>query len=403
MSKKRLLVLAASTYQLDAIQMARELGMEVITTDNVQSNPGHRLADRCYSIDTTDRAGVLELARRERVDGVIAPATDVALETAAYVAAALKLPGPSVESARILTSKLEFRQFLTRGGLPCPRFIAVTSLKAAPDQRDLGSNPWVVKPNRASGAKGVFIIDYRMAVEKYLREATAFSIDGQAIIEQWLDGTQHTCEGFLAGGDLAFVMVTDRKTTQRPYAATAGHFVPTRLEPRTQIELLSQLRTIFSTLEVRDGPFDCDFVSTPSGVYLLEATPRLGGNCLSSLVKTSCGFDIVEAAVRYACGEMPSLPISPAQRSAAVLILGVAAEGQLWFDVDQAAMLKEEDWICRLLLDKPFGAHVRPFINGRERVGEALLTGRDRNDLDCRALEVERRLNLTTKTEPVYN
>src|SRR5213078_2129415 len=127
MAEKTLLVLAASTYQLDAIRKAKELGIRVITTDNVPSNPGHRLADRCYSIDTTDRAGVLDLARRERINGVIAPATDVALETAAYVAAALALPGPSVESAAILVSKWQFRQFLKREGLPCPRFFYTTS------------------------------------------------------------------------------------------------------------------------------------------------------------------------------------------------------------------------------------------------------------------------------------
>jgi biotin carboxylase len=403
MAKKTLLVLAASMYQLVAIQKAIELGMRVITTDNTPSNPGHRFANRCYSIDTTDREAVLELARRERIDGILAPATDVALETAAYVAAALALPGPSVEGARILTSKCDFRQLLAREGLPCPRFFAVNSPKATLDQYDLSSNAWVIKPNRASGAKGVFIVDYPVRDGKHLREAITLSVDGQAIIEQWLDGTQHTCEGFLVGGDLAFVMVTDRKTAKRPYAATAGHFVPTRLERQTQIDLLTQLQAIFDALGLRDGPFDCDFVATSSGIYLLEVTPRLGGNCLSALVQAACGFDIVQAAVRYACGETLSLPIYSVQRAAAVLILGATAEGRLWFSANEVAALREEDWIFRLLLDKPLGAPVRPFINGRERVGEALLTGRDRDDLDSRAFELERRLGLTTKTEPVCN
>jgi biotin carboxylase len=403
MAEKTLLVLAASTYQLDAIRKAKELGMRVITTDNLPSNPGHRLADRSYCVDTTDREGVLGLARQERIDGVIAPATDVALETAAYVAAALALPGPSVESTSILTSKWQFRQFLKGNGLPCPRFFYATSNAGTPHQVDFGRGPWIIKPNRSSGSKGIVIVDHLRDIEEHLRKAKQFSLDGQAIIEECLDGTQHTCEGFLSNGDLAFVLVTDRKTAPRPYTATAGHFVPSRLDRRSQTDALTQLKTVFSALGVRDGPFDCDFLCASDGIYLLEVTVRLGGNSLAALVEESCAFDIVKAAVRYACGEKSSVPESLEQRPAAVLILGASAAGRLWFDPDNIAALKREPWVRRLLLDHPQGAPVRAFVNGRERIGEALFTGRDRDELDRRALQLTRRLGPIIQTEAAFS
>ena len=86
MSRPALLVLAASTYQLRTIRTAKRLGYRVVTTDNVPTNPGHALADQAYSTDTTDLEGVLAIARRERLDGVIAPCTDVAVPTAAVFA-----------------------------------------------------------------------------------------------------------------------------------------------------------------------------------------------------------------------------------------------------------------------------------------------------------------------------
>jgi hypothetical protein len=135
---------------------------------------------------------------------------------------------------------------------------------------------------------------------------------------------------------------------------------------------------------------------------LLEVTARLGGNSLCALVEESCAFDIVKAAVRYACGETSSVPESLVQSPAAVLILGVSAAGPLWFDRDEVTALRDEPWVCRLSLDHPLGAPVRPFINGRERIGEALLIGRDRDDLDRRALELEARLALTTKAETAW-
>src|SRR5262249_17684232 len=94
---RTLLVLAASLYQIPVTERAKARGSRVITTDNVPSNPGHRLADRAYSVDTTDQAGVLEIARRENVAGIIAACTDVAVPTAAFVAARLGLRAPPPE------------------------------------------------------------------------------------------------------------------------------------------------------------------------------------------------------------------------------------------------------------------------------------------------------------------
>ena len=78
MTRKTLLVLAASRYQIPIITTAKRLGYRVLTIDNVPDNPGHALADQACFIDTTDIQGVLAVARRERVDGVIAACTDVA-------------------------------------------------------------------------------------------------------------------------------------------------------------------------------------------------------------------------------------------------------------------------------------------------------------------------------------
>ena len=82
---KTLLVLAASTYQVPAIETAKRLGYRVITTDNIPSNPGHSIADASFGEDTTNLDGILALAKSENISGVIAPGTDVAVMTAAYL------------------------------------------------------------------------------------------------------------------------------------------------------------------------------------------------------------------------------------------------------------------------------------------------------------------------------
>ncbi len=234
---KTVLVLAASIYQVPTIVAAKQMGYRVITTDNNPSNPGHALADASFLVDTTDLDGVLELAISERVSGVIAPSTDVAVD-GCVVAEHLQLPGPMPATARILTQKQSFREFLTKEGFACPRAFAVVG--NAPLAVGLfDGRRWVVKPNLSSGSKGIFIVRSEAEFMSRVVESRAFSMDGTAILEEFIQGTQHTCEGILTDGKVTIALVTDRDTAEPPYTTTVGHRVPSCLLGTVQSRLNS--------------------------------------------------------------------------------------------------------------------------------------------------------------------
>ncbi len=390
---KALLVLAASIYQVPAIEAAKRLGYRVITTDNVPTNPGHALADASYQVDTTDVEGVLRLAAKEKISGVIAPGTDVAVITASRVAKALGLPGPSPEAAAALTSKLTFRAFLRDAGFACPRVVSVTA--AMHLDGSLASNAkWLLKPNCSSGSKGIFIVTSFEEVSSHLAASRSFSLDGECFLEEFVEGSQHTCEGIIEGGKVVLSLLTDRDTASTPYTATTGHRVPSRLPECIQTKALSTIESVMARLGVRSGPFDCDFVATGDRVLLIEITPRLGGNSLSKLFKAALGFDLVAYAVATACGDRyPVLP-STSPKPAAVRILGVEQDGRLTWNEKEAKLLAKQPWVDSLMFDVPCGSRVSPFVNGRNRVGEALITGDNRDELDAHLLEFSRRLAL---------
>ena len=149
--QRTVLVLAASVYQLDAIRTARRLGYRTVTVDNRPENPGHAMADASYTVDTTDRDGVLEVARRESIAGIVSPCTDVAVPTAAYVAEQLGLPGPPFKSTLITCSKSAFRGFLKAHKFACPETFDIDP--TFEPEPGLFDRKWVVKPNRSSGSK----------------------------------------------------------------------------------------------------------------------------------------------------------------------------------------------------------------------------------------------------------
>ena len=391
---KTLLVLAASLNQIPAIEAAKRIGYRTITTDNIPENPGHVLADSSFGIDTTDVERILALARREHVSGVIAPGTDVAVVTAAHVSEQLRLLGPPVAAACILTQKYQFREFLQRSGFTCPRALLLNEGQV-PDEGLFDGRAWLVKPNRSSGSKGIFILSTYEEFLAHVAESRAFSLDRTAVLEEFVNGTQHTCEGVLQGGRIALALVTDRDTAPKPYTTTTGHRVPTRLPATLQDAALRVIEDGFGRLGIASGPFDCDFVVGSKGIVLIEMTPRLGGNSLSSLFKASLDFDLVAYAVAHACADPYCIPEHREPKPTSSVILGVENEGRLAWNAAEADALRQEDWVDTLILDFPHGTPVKRFINGRHRVGEALIVGTDRQDLDSRIAEFQRRLALT--------
>jgi hypothetical protein len=151
---------------------------------------------------------------------------------------------------------------------------------------------------------------------------------------------------------------------------------------------------LWRTLGVRQGPFDCDFVATDREIFLLDIALRVGGNSIARLLRRSASFDILEYAVRLACDDAYELPEDAKPRPAAVVIFGVDRGGVLAYDESAAVTLGSEPWVDHLELDVPPGTTVQPFVNSRERLGEALVVADDRASVDARVAELELRLDL---------
>ena len=101
-SHMKILILGGGFQQLPAIRKAHELGLTVLLADYLPDAPGRREADQSFLISTRDKDKILELARMEAVDGILAFASDSAEKTAAYVEEKMGLPGGMYVAAGIL-------------------------------------------------------------------------------------------------------------------------------------------------------------------------------------------------------------------------------------------------------------------------------------------------------------
>jgi biotin carboxylase len=393
MNRETLLVLAASKYQIPTIQTAKELGYRVITADNLSQNPGHKLADSSYYADTTSLENILEIASQENITGIIAPCTDVAVPTAAFVAEKLNLQNIPFFAAKVVCSKINFRHFLSCHKFPTPHFYPINS-DFEPNSEIFQNSHWILKPDTSSGSKGIFVVDSLESFHNFFSKTLQFSPNKKVILEEYIQGFQGTCEGVLVNGELAVAIILDRQTVGFPYTTTCGHHLPTYLPNHLNEKLLRQIKLIWKLLGITDGLFDCDFVATSDEVYILELSPRLGGNSISTLIETSTGLNLVKYAVEQACGKVVGLPESLTIYPSAVILLGVMQPGCLYYDRQEINRLKKEPWVKSLDMDVDCGTIVSPFVNSRHRVGEALIVANTRELLDARTDELKQRLNL---------
>lgn len=381
-----LMVLAASVQQVPLIRRLSAMGARIVTLDNRPENPGHALAHTAINLDIRDVEGVVRSFAGHGCEGIVAAASDVAMETAVAVGARLGVIAPPAAAAQALLSKTAFRATQAKLGMAAPSW----SAGGGPIPRP---GPWVVKPVRGSGSRGVRIVEREAELAAALAEAAAQSLDRQAMLEQLLPGSQHTAEGWMQQGRVAAMLVTERLTAPVPYVATLGHRVPTALPAGAAAAIGSALEGLFGPLGYTDGPFDADVVLTPDGPVLIEVSTRAGGNGLMHLVEAATGADTMGLIGLHALGMLPKL--TPwALRPAAVQILSNPTGGILRYDLAAQATLATEGWIRDLTLDLPPGSMVPAFTDGRSRYGQVVWTAPSLAALEQRLGEIKARLGL---------
>jgi biotin carboxylase len=325
MRSKTLLVLAAGSLQVPAITVGKRLGLRVVAADGVQTAPGLPLAHAAHIVDITNPRVCLEVARAEKVDGVIHICSEVAMASLGLVNRELGLHGPDPETVIRATNKERMRRAFETGGAPSPKSIGVSSEAEALDAAANIAGALIVKPSRNSGSRGVTYVPGKAGSRCLLaafRHAMAESRDRSALIEQYVEGPEFSVEALAWNGRLEILAITDKLTTGQPNFVEMGHSQPTRLSP-TDAEKIRQAAVLgIRALKLDWCAAHAEVKLATDGPYLMEIGARLGGDFITTeLVPRSTGVDMVAAAIRLCLGEEPDLEPQHGARGAAIRYL----------------------------------------------------------------------------------
>lgn len=315
---KKILLLGGSAQQIVAIEMAKSLGYFTVLCDFLPDNPGQRYADVFYLVSTTDKEAVLEVARKEKIDGILAYASDPAAPTAAYVAERMGLPGNPYSAVETLCNKALFRSFLKEHGFCTPKAIGYTDIAVAVGDIKNGefTFPLIVKPVDSSGSKGVGKIETLEQAESALQYAMTFSREKQVIVEEYVEmyGYQIAGDGLSVDGKLVFRYFANDHFDPlcvNPFVPISASF-PYNMPESVQNKVHDEIQRLLTLLGMRTCTYNFDLrIDADYNVYLMEVAPRDGGNYIPQIIRYATGVDLVEYSVRAAMGEKIAIPDQP--------------------------------------------------------------------------------------------
>lgn len=303
------MLLGGLRYLLPVIEAAHQQGYYVITCDYLPHNIAHKYSDEYVDVSIVDKEAVLKVAREKKIDGIMSFAVDPGVITASYVQNEMGLPsfGP-YESVCILQNKDRFRAFLTEHGFNVPKAKGFGSMDEALAAKDWYPWPVIVKPTDSAGSKGVSRVDRFEDLKPALEDAFEHSISGRVIVEEFIEkqGCSADSDSFSLDGGLIFTSFSaqrfDRDATNE--YVPAAYSWPSTFTDDQEAYLKSELQRLLTLLHMQTSVYNIETrIGTNGKPYIMEVSPRGGGNRLAEMARMGTGVDIITACVRAAVGD----------------------------------------------------------------------------------------------------
>lgn len=396
---KRILFLGAAPTQLPPIKYAREQGHYVITCDYLPQNPGHKLANDAHNVSTTDHDAVLTLARKLKIDGIVAYASDPAAPTAAYVGNAMDLPSNPYEAVLTLARKDLFRAFLKQHKFNVPRSESFYDRRQARAWLEGIGLPAYVKPVDSSGSKGVTKLENSNRFDAAFDHALSYSREKKVVVEEEIVRASYQVagDGFVADGKLVFRCWADEHFDKLCNGLVPiGQSFPTS-HPNNYLDLAHrESQRLLSLLGMKFGALNFDFVFTPKGdLYFLELGPRNGGCLIPEVIRYGTGVDLIKHTVDFALG-LSSTPIEmrPCDGYWSSYMVHALRDGvykELWISDRARSRIVEHDMHVKA------GAPVKKYLGSNDTLGAMILRYESQEEMLDMLDNMERDIRVLTE------
>ncbi|WP_394918687.1 acetyl-CoA carboxylase biotin carboxylase subunit family protein [uncultured Robinsoniella sp.] len=309
---KKIVIIGANDFQNPLILKAREMGYQTHVFAWKEGAVGEQTADYFYPVSIVEKEEILKECKKIMPDAVASIGSDLANITVQYLAVRLGLCTNSDNCILYSTNKFEMRSAFVRNHISAPLFTVVDETRKIELPRNM-TFPIIVKPTDRSGSRAITKVFKEEELDMAVEAAIANSFEKKAILEEYIDGEEFSCEGISYEGRHTFLAITRKYTTGAPHFIETGHMEPSGLSPEMEARVFHELGMALNALEIRNGASHSEFrINSRLEVKIIEIGSRMGGDCIGShLVPLSTGQDYLKMVIQTALGENPEILKEP--------------------------------------------------------------------------------------------
>ncbi len=300
--KKKLLVLGGTRSTLDIVKTAKEMGYEVIVTDNLQGGEAKDMADYSVQISTTDYKSLKSFIQEHQISGVFTGASEFNTYNMICLCQMLDLPVYATkEQWNVCSNKDKFKAL-------CKKYnVSVVPAYTVDDKQleicaEKIKYPVIIKPVDGNSGVGISICHNSTEFAHGYYNGCMHSKSNNVIIEKYMHCKNLEAYYIIQNGKVSLMSLSDRLTRddQDGSPVPIAFFHPS-LYIKEYIEKVNdKVCHMFEAFGLKQGVLFLEAFYDGSNFYFYEMGYRLNGTMEYKFVDYFYDYNPLNFMIQYA-------------------------------------------------------------------------------------------------------
>ena len=304
---KKLLILGANPETIPLVEVANVMGIKTIVTSNRTTDPAKKYAWKSYDIDGFDINRLIEMARNEKVDGVLVGVADMLVPAYCEICEKLQLPCYATKSiVDTFSFKDEFKRVCKQYGI---NGIPEYNVSENPTEEELKEiqYPVMVKPIDGYSGMGISLCNSEQDLFNAIKKALSISRKKKFIVEKYMQCDDMGIYYTFKDGVCSASCVYDRYTTDEQEGVSRvclGGTYPSKHIDDYFYNMHDKAVKMFREIGIENGVLMFSAFYENGEFYVYDTGFRLQGEAPHLLLKAIHGYDQREMLINFALSDL---------------------------------------------------------------------------------------------------
>jgi len=381
----KFLVLGAGSCQFNLIKYLKNNNHEVVVTDYFKDSIGKKYADKSEMVSTFDLMGIIEIAKKHKVNTILTAGTDQPVYYAAKACENLYLPNYiSSDLALKVTDKKKMKETFQKNKITSVKYKFIKKNVNIESIEDYFF-PGVVKPLDSQGQRGVLYIKDKNDLKNKIHIPFNFTEQSEILLEKYYENDEITVSGWVVEGDTKILSISDRVTYNNfPHIGICiSHNYPSKHYQKYSSEIIEITKKIVKAFNINKGPIYFQMLIGSDGIKVNEIACRIGGAFENVYIPHASGVDMSDLLIKDSLNlpQTQNLKSNSVSENIKISVqLFFAKPGKISY-LSSLDKLVNEGLILEGRFNFKVGGEIKKIENATQRAGHFIVASTDQNNL----------------------